>query len=123
MFFGYFWKHRNNVIKVVLNVTSFSNISYKSNSEYWSQKQTQSWNIHSIILDVYVGWQSAQLSSFHLLAALYGRFKVPFCTQFLFRHYFELAPFFAFVYDKQVILSNWNLATLIDINIITFSLM
>ena len=31
-------------------VTSFSSISYQSNSEYWSQKQAQSGNIHSIIL-------------------------------------------------------------------------
>ena len=32
----------------------------EENSEYWSQKQTQSENIHSIILDVHVDWQSAQ---------------------------------------------------------------
>ena len=31
----------------------FLNISYWSNSEYWSQKRTQSGNIHSTELDVY----------------------------------------------------------------------
>ena len=41
-------------------VTSFLSISYWSNSEYWSQKQAQSRNIHSMILVVHVGWQSAQ---------------------------------------------------------------
>ena len=28
--------------------------------KYWSQKQAQSGNIHSIILAVHVGWQSSQ---------------------------------------------------------------
>ena len=42
------------------NVTSFSSIPYCRNSEYWPQKQTQSGNIHSIILDVHVDWQSTQ---------------------------------------------------------------
>ena len=40
-------------------VTSFSSISYCSNIEYWSQKQAQSGNIHSIIFD-HVGRQRAQ---------------------------------------------------------------
>ena len=35
------------------------------NSEYWSQKQAQRWNIHAIILNVHVGWQSAQKLSFY----------------------------------------------------------
>ena len=35
-------------------VTSFSSIPYCSNSEYWTQKHTQSENIHSITLDVHV---------------------------------------------------------------------
>ena len=35
-------------------VTSFSSISYCSNSEYWTQKCIQSESIHSIILDVHV---------------------------------------------------------------------
>ena len=38
---------------LVIHVTSFSSISYCSNSEYWTQKYTQNGNIHSIILDVY----------------------------------------------------------------------
>ena len=42
-----------------MNVTSFSSISYFRNSEYWSQKHTQSGNIHSIILDIHVVRQSA----------------------------------------------------------------
>ena len=37
-----------------INVTSFSSIPYCSNSEYWTQKRTQSESIHSIILDVHV---------------------------------------------------------------------
>ena len=41
-------------------VTSFYSISHCSNSEYLSQIQTQSGNIHSTILDVHVDWQSAQ---------------------------------------------------------------
>ena len=28
-------------------------------TQYWSQKQAQSGNIHSIIFDFHVGWQSA----------------------------------------------------------------
>ena len=43
--------------------TSFSSISYWSNSEYWTQKCAQSGNIHSIILDVHVGWQSTHLNT------------------------------------------------------------
>ena len=43
-----------------LYVTSFSSISYWSNSDYWPQKHVQSGNIHSKILDVYVERQSAQ---------------------------------------------------------------
>ena len=46
-------------------VTNFSSILYWSNSEYWSQKQAQRWNIHAIILNVHVGWQSAQKLSFY----------------------------------------------------------
>ena len=41
-------------------VTSFSSIQYWSNSEYWPLKRTQSGNIHYVILDVHVKWQSAQ---------------------------------------------------------------
>ena len=41
--------------EVVINVTSLSSIPYWSSSKYWSQKLTQSGNIHSIILDVYDG--------------------------------------------------------------------
>ena len=44
---------------VPINVTSFSSFT-EENSEIWSQKQIQSGNIHSIILDVHVGRQSAQ---------------------------------------------------------------
>ena len=40
--------------KKYINVTSFSSISYYSNSEYWTQKSTHSESIHSVILDVYV---------------------------------------------------------------------
>ena len=40
-------------------VTSFSSSPNCSNSEHWSQKQTQSGNIQSIILDVHAGWQSS----------------------------------------------------------------
>ena len=46
--------------KTHINVTSFSSIPYWRNSEYWTQKRTQSGNIHSIILDVHVAKQSAQ---------------------------------------------------------------
>ena len=41
-----------------INVASFSSISYGSNSEYWTQKRTQSENIHYIILDVHAVKQS-----------------------------------------------------------------
>ena len=37
-----------------IHVTSFSSISYWSNSEHWTQKGTQSDSIHSIILNVIV---------------------------------------------------------------------
>ena len=50
----------NHMAKSLMNVTSFSSISYCSNSEYWPQKHVQSGNIHSKILDVYVERQSAQ---------------------------------------------------------------
>ena len=50
-----------------LNITSFSSISYWSNSEYWPQKCAQSGNIHSIILDVHVGRQSAKNFPFNPL--------------------------------------------------------
>ena len=36
----------------LIYVTSFSSISYWSNSEYWSQKHTQSGNIHFILFIV-----------------------------------------------------------------------
>ena len=45
-----------------INVTSFSSISYWGNIECWSQKQSQSGNIHSIILVIHVGRQSAQIA-------------------------------------------------------------
>ena len=51
----------------IIFVTSFSSILYCSNSKYWSQKQAQSENIHSIMMDVYVGWQSTQNFPFLLL--------------------------------------------------------
>ena len=44
----------------MIYVTSFSSIPYWSSSKYWPQKQSQSGNIHSIILDVHVSWQSTQ---------------------------------------------------------------
>ena len=37
------------------------------NSRYWPQKHVQSGNIHSMILDVYVEWQSAQNFLFLLI--------------------------------------------------------
>ena len=43
-----------------MHVTSFFSFT-EENSEFWSQKQTQSGSIHSIILDVHVGWQSFPL--------------------------------------------------------------
>ena len=52
---------------------SFCNISYCSNSEYWSQKPTQSGNIYSTILDVYDGQQrvsSRELKTFLLSKTL-----------------------------------------------------
>ena len=41
------------VLKLI-NVTIFSIIPYCSNSEYWTQKRTQSERIHSIIIDVHI---------------------------------------------------------------------
>ena len=49
-----------------INVTSFSSISYWSNTEYWPQKHTQSGNINSIILDVHAVKQSALKLSYNL---------------------------------------------------------
>ena len=46
--------------KEPININSFSSISYWSNSEYWAQKQVQSGNFNSTILDVHVGCQSSQ---------------------------------------------------------------
>ena len=43
---------------ILIDVTSSSSILYCSNSEHWSQKCSQSGNIHSIILNVYVDRQS-----------------------------------------------------------------
>ena len=40
------------LVSVVINITSFSRLT-EENSEYWSQNQTQSGNIHSIILLTY----------------------------------------------------------------------
>ena len=42
----------------IMFVTSFSSISYCSNSEYWFQKCAQSGNIHSVILDIHNGEQN-----------------------------------------------------------------
>ena len=64
-----------------IEATSFSSIPYWSNSEHWSQKLTQSGNIHSILLDVYDGWQSAQnfplkincSTLLHLTVSLFGK--------------------------------------------------
>ena len=50
-----------------MHVTSFSSISYCSNSEYWPQKHVQNGKIHSKMLDVYVEWQSAQNFLFFLV--------------------------------------------------------
>ena len=47
-----------------MNVTSFSSISYFSNSEYWTQKRAQSESIHSTILDVHVLKAERQNSPF-----------------------------------------------------------
>ena len=44
-------------------VTSFSSISYWSNNEYWTQKHTQSDNIHSIPLDVHVEKKSVHFTT------------------------------------------------------------
>ena len=44
----------NLLLNMVLNVTSFSSISYCSKSEYWAQKRIQSESIRSTILDVHV---------------------------------------------------------------------
>ena len=60
-------------IQHVIHVNSFCNISYCSNSEYWSQKPTQSGNIYSTILDVYDGQQrvsSRELKTFLLSKTL-----------------------------------------------------
>ena len=43
----------------------FLNISYKSNSEYWSQKCIQNGSIHSFKLDVYAAKQSTLDLSFN----------------------------------------------------------
>ena len=45
-------------------VTSFSSIPYCSKRENWTQKRTQSENIHSIILDVHVLKAERQNSPF-----------------------------------------------------------
>ena len=54
------WEERK-----MIHVSSFSSISYWNNREYWTQKGTQSRNIHSIILDVQVEKQIAQNSPFN----------------------------------------------------------
>ena len=41
------------LVSVVINVTSFTSFT-EENNEYWSQKQTQSGNIHSIIQNTYL---------------------------------------------------------------------
>ena len=47
---------------------------YWSNSEYWPQKWSQSGNIHSIIVDVHVSWQSALLLlCIHLSLVCYNK--------------------------------------------------
>ena len=51
----------------------FLSISYWSNNEYWSQKHTQSGNIHSTELDVYAEKQSAANLSFILSQHKQGR--------------------------------------------------
>ena len=50
MFFKFAPKHSPTVL--------FQKNAFFSKITYWSQKQAQSGNIHSIILNVYVGWQS-----------------------------------------------------------------
>ena len=45
--------HEQETIECI-NVTSFSNISYSSNSEYWPQISQHNDSIHSIIYDVHV---------------------------------------------------------------------
>ena len=52
-------------LMLAIYVSSFSNISYLSNIEYWSQKRIQRVNIHSIKLDVYAVKQSVQSYSFN----------------------------------------------------------
>ena len=61
-----------NFFHSVINVTSFSRISYCSNSEYWTQKGTQNGNIHSIILDVFVESWIIQIPPF-LFQAMQAR--------------------------------------------------
>ena len=54
---------RRSKIKCI-NVTSFSSISYWSNSEYWTQKRIQSESIYSTILDVHVWKAERQICPF-----------------------------------------------------------
>ena len=59
---SYLINKRLKLLVYTMYVTSFSSSSYWSNSEYWSQKRTQSGNIQSIILDVHAVKQSALLT-------------------------------------------------------------
>ena len=59
---SYLINKRLKLLVYTMYVTSFYSSSYWSNSEYWSQKRTQSGNIQSIILDVHAVKQSALLT-------------------------------------------------------------
>ena len=72
--------HPSHIMSYVYDYSYFSylwhqflSIQYWSNSEYWSQKRTQSGNIHPTELDDYVVKQSGQnlsFISFQLLSPL-----------------------------------------------------
>ena len=64
---GMMISYLKHIVDHSLYVTRFSSISYRSNSEYWTQKGAQSGNIRSIILDVHVSWQSNQNFRFNFL--------------------------------------------------------
>ena len=61
---------------IQIYVTSFSSISYYSNSEHWTQKCAQNGNVHSIILDVNDESQSVQNPPF-LFQATHLNIRTP----------------------------------------------
>ena len=61
----YYWGHESISMTRSINVTSFSSVPCWSYSDYWSQKLTQSGNIHFII-------KINCLTLFHFSVSLYG---------------------------------------------------